>query len=486
MQKRIALRKGTVLQSRYRILRRLGSGGMGAVYEAEDVRLKNRLVALKETFADDDETRHAFEREAELLANTEHDAFPCVIDYFTEAEGCFLVMELVRGEDLQEILKRRDTPFEEDRVLEWADQILDALEDLHRQKIVHRDIKPANLKLTPRGRIKLLDFGIAKGNAGEPAVTTIGSFAATLQYAPLEQVLRADSYYHQILSDNFGENVETILRGGTDVRSDLYALGATIYQLVTKRLPKNAPTRATAVWSGQKDKLIPADKLNPRVSPQVAALLQKLLELEPENRPASAADTRRLIRKARAAKFKAADEILIESNEIESPAFQTLATATSFEPETADGILNVQIVKQNFVSNAPKFESISGSKRISLVVSAIVLITIIGMAFALSSKQNASELSESPQSIVETKQPNSKTNAERENKLKYPSQQPKTAVETHKSRTSSTAAKQEAKLVQPPETVSPPQASRQRIIVDKSKPQKIVEIKAEDFNNGAN
>ncbi|HZH34481.1 MAG TPA: serine/threonine-protein kinase, partial [Pyrinomonadaceae bacterium] len=296
MQKRSPLPRGTVLQGRYRISRRMGSGGMGAVYEAEDVRLKNRLVALKETFADDSETRQAFEREAWLLANTEHDAFPCVIDYFTEAEGCFLVMELIRGEDLAEILSQRTEPFEQEQILDWADQILDALEDLHAQNIIHRDIKPANLKLTPRGRIKLLDFGIAKGNSGDPTITTVGSLAATLQYAPLEQVLRADSNYHAVLSVNFADRVEEILRGGTDERSDLYALGATLYQLLTKRLPKNAPTRATAIWSGQKDTLRMIQELNPKVSAEVSSALLKIMELERENRPSTAAETRKLLR----------------------------------------------------------------------------------------------------------------------------------------------------------------------------------------------
>lgn len=379
MQKRTPLPKGTVLESRYRISRRLASGGMGAVYEAEDIRLKNRVVALKETFADTAETRKAFEREAGLLANTAHDAFPFVIDYFTEGDGCFLVMELIRGEDLYGMLSARTEPFEEAQVLDWADQILDALDYLHSKKIVHRDIKPANLKLTPNGRIKLLDFGIAKGNLGELNVTTVGSLAATLQYAPLEQVLRADANYHAVLSVNFAEKVEEILRAGTDARTDLYALGATLYQLLTKRLPKNSPTRATAVWSGQADTLQPVHHLNPLVSVPVSEALDKMLALEKEKRPVSALDMKNLLQEAKSG---------FEENEA-SPIF-TLFEENTFisnrenildDTNSEKGKIKINFAGPHFTVFSPKFETISESRQIPVFVFSLALIAIIGLSF---------------------------------------------------------------------------------------------------------
>lgn len=368
MQKRTPLPRGAVLENRYRITRRLGNGGMGAVYEAEDIRLKNRAVALKETFADTAETRKAFEREAELLANTAHDAFPFVIDYFAEGENCFLVMELIRGEDLAGMLSMRAEPFDESQVIDWTGQILDALDYLHSKKIVHRDIKPGNLKLTPKGRIKLLDFGIAKGNLGEIAVTTVGSLAATLQYAPLEQVLRADANYHAVLYVNFAEKVESILRAGTDARTDFYALGATVYQLLTKRLPKNSPTRAASVWSGQADTLQPLRELNPLVSVQFAQAIEKMLSLEKEKRPASAIEVKTLLAEAKIENqtFSFSEENTFISKKIERPE---------------KGKIKISFGGNSFAQFSPKFETISESRKVPVFVFSLALIGIFGLTF---------------------------------------------------------------------------------------------------------
>lgn len=297
MNKRLPLSAGTILQSRYTIVGQLGHGGMGAVYEAKDNRI-SASVALKETYAADDYTRNAFEREAKMLANLTHEAFPRVMDYFAEGDGFYLVMELIRGKDLSELLEERNAPFETEQVLEWADQILDALEDLHSQDIVHLDIKPSNLKLTPRGRIKLLDFGIAKGAAGDMTTlqSTVGSMAAaTLQYAPLEQVLRADTNWLQMLCVNFSDKTLSILDHGTDARSDIYALGATLYHLLTNTVPVNAPTRALSVWTGLADKLRPAHEINPKVSSSVSTALQKATEIDRERRPKSASEMRKML-----------------------------------------------------------------------------------------------------------------------------------------------------------------------------------------------
>ncbi len=203
-----------VLQNRYRIIRQLGQGGMGAVYEAVDERL-DTTVALKETLFTDERLRKQFEREARLLARMHHPALPRVSDHFSEADGQFLIMQFIAGDDLSEMIARRRGPFPTDQVLTWADQLLDALDYLHTQdpQIIHRDIKPQNLKLTARGQIILLDFGLAKGQIGEfSRVSTSASiFGYTPNYAPLEQIQGL----------------------GTDPRSDIYALGATLYHLMT-------------------------------------------------------------------------------------------------------------------------------------------------------------------------------------------------------------------------------------------------------------
>src|SRR5216683_2694444 len=163
----------TVLQGRYRVGHQLGQGGMGAVYEAIDERL-DTIVALKETLFTDEKLRKQFEREARLLARMHHPALPRVSDHFSEGEGQFLVMQFIAGDDLAETMKRKQGPFPADQVLTWGDQLLDALDYLHTQdpQIIHRDIKPQNLKITARGQIILLDFGLAKGQTGGISVVT--------------------------------------------------------------------------------------------------------------------------------------------------------------------------------------------------------------------------------------------------------------------------------------------------------------------------
>ncbi len=150
----------TVLQSRYRIVRKLSAGGMGTVYEAIDLRF-NSQIALKETHFTEEALRKQFEREAHLLYKLRHPAIARVIDHFVEHDGQFLVMDYVEGEDLWEKLEHKGDAFPVEDVLRWADQLLDALDYLHSQDppIIHRDIKPQNLKLTSRNQIILLDFG---------------------------------------------------------------------------------------------------------------------------------------------------------------------------------------------------------------------------------------------------------------------------------------------------------------------------------------
>lgn len=244
---------------------------MGAVYEAFDERL-SRAVALKETLVETDELRRAFEREARLLANLRHPALPKVLDHFSEEAGLFLVMEFIPGDDLGMMLADGRT-FSEGEVLRWADQLLDALEYLHTRElpVLHRDIKPSNLKLISERQIVLLDFGLAKGTAGQMAQTRSGSLLGySPNYSPLEQMQGT----------------------GTDARSDLYSLGATLYHVLTGVRPLDALTRANAVVNGQADPLRPPRELNESVSVNVSAALLRAMALNLDNRPRSASEMR--------------------------------------------------------------------------------------------------------------------------------------------------------------------------------------------------
>jgi formylglycine-generating enzyme required for sulfatase activity/predicted Ser/Thr protein kinase len=273
------LSPNTILQNRYRVIRQLGRGGMGTVYEALDERVQ-AIVAVKETqLAGDDRARREFKREAGLLANLQHQALPKVMDYFLEGEGEYLVMEFIPGYDLLELLTRRGGPFQVQTVLRWADTILGVLEYLHKREppILHRDIKPANLKLTKQEELYLIDFGLAKGAAGQmPTMLTSRSAQGyTPIYSPLEQIL--------------GQ--------GTEPRSDLYALGATLYHLLTNVVPADAPARYSQLEDGKPDPLLSIQTLNQQVPPAVATIIHQALAIRRRDRPESATAMRAALRR---------------------------------------------------------------------------------------------------------------------------------------------------------------------------------------------
>ena len=247
-----ALPAGTVLAGRYRIIRLLGQGGMSRVYLAEDTRLRVR-VAVKENLQTNPEARRQFEREARILARLSHPNLPRVTDHFTDPQTGrqYLVMDYVEGEDLETMVKRRG-PLPEQTALAWVGQVLDALEYLHAQQppIIHRDVKPGNIKITPEGKAVLVDFGIAK--VGGPALSTLtGARAVTPGYAPPEQ---------------YGMR--------TTERSDIYSVGATLYTLLTGRVPPEAPLRL----AGQR--LVPPRRVVPGVSRQTEAAVLRAMEME--------------------------------------------------------------------------------------------------------------------------------------------------------------------------------------------------------------
>lgn len=272
---------GTVLRSRYKILELVGQGGMGAVYLTQDLRLEGRRCALKEvilqptfdTYAQA-QARAQFHREASILARLDHPNLPKVSDYFSEGGRDYLVMDYVPGEDLRQIMRRAQEQgrfLEEKQVLAWMEQICDALEYLHSQDppVLHRDIKPANLKLTPEGRIKLVDFGLVKLlEPDESRTITILQGRGTVQYTPLEQ---------------YGGDM-----GHTDVRSDIYSLGATLYHLLTNQPPLDAKQRFL-----HPNALPPPRQLNPNLSPTTERAILSAMAMHPDDRPASIAEFRK-------------------------------------------------------------------------------------------------------------------------------------------------------------------------------------------------
>lgn len=253
----------SLLQNRYRILAELGRGGMGAVYHAHDENLSVD-VAIKENLVILPESERQFKREASLLASLRHTNLPRVIDHFViPGQGQYLVMDFIPGDDARHILETRG-PLPEAEVVAWGQQILSALAYLHQrpQPVVHRDIKPGNIKITPDGRAVLVDFGLAKQHDTTQQTTT-GAKSLTPGFAPPEQ---------------YGV-------GRTEPRTDIYALGATLYNLLTGDMPADSLERAMGTAT-----LKPLSDFNPAISERTAHAIKRALAVRPDERFATAAE----------------------------------------------------------------------------------------------------------------------------------------------------------------------------------------------------
>jgi serine/threonine protein kinase len=335
------LARGTMLQGRYRIVKRLGSGGMGAVYEAVDRRL-NITVAVKETFSADQRLRRQFGREARMLAKLNHPALPRVTDYFTESNRAFLVMQFIPGPDLAEIVTRKRGPFPRREVLAWADQVLGALVYLHapERQIVHRDIKPHNLKVTSSGQIALLDFGLAKSDTTESSLNSRRSvFGFTRRYSPPEQI--------QDL--------------GTTPRSDIYALGATLYHLFTGVKPPDAITRATELADGKPDPLRPAHLVYSEVGTEIATILNRAMALNPDDRCGCAEEFRDALLRVDYSRWAVANEfaLAVPPQTVNTVSVSTTMTAAAKPPlKPTQRIVVDNLPKPTVVDNVFKHNSV--------------------------------------------------------------------------------------------------------------------------------
>lgn len=257
----MTLAQNQIIQARYSIVALLGQGGFGAVYEAWDANL-SKHVAIKENLDTSPEAQRQFTHEAQILSGLSHPNLPRVQDHFLlPGQGQYLVMDFIEGEDLQAMLDRLGQPLTGDYALPWIAQVCDALAYLHIQNapIIHRDIKPANIKVTPQGKAVLVDFGISK--VYDPQLkTTVGARAVTPGYSPLEQ---------------YGQ-------GTTDQRSDLYALGATLYVLLTGKEPQESVQRVI------NDQVRAVHHINAQVPPAVGEAIQRAMCVNPTGRYASA------------------------------------------------------------------------------------------------------------------------------------------------------------------------------------------------------
>ncbi len=267
------LEPGTVLNGRYEVVRRIGGGGMGAVYYAKDKNLGEAPRAVKEMIQSQlDESQHEkaigdFRRESMLLSSLEHSSIPTIYDYFYDlgAARFYLVMKYISGGDF--LSRLRNAPggrIDEQTVTDWAMQVADVLHYLHTRPtpIIYRDLKPANLMIDGNsGRVMLIDFGIARWvTKQEKGVTAVG----TMGYAPPE-----------------------LFSGNVEPRSDLYSLGATMFHLLTGNDPQDNPLLIFDFAKNPRPR-----QLNPALSNEMERILMRVVEYKPEHRFRSAGELR--------------------------------------------------------------------------------------------------------------------------------------------------------------------------------------------------
>jgi len=276
----------------YRILKPLGRGGMGEVYLARDTRL-GRRVALKllpPALAEDPERRARFEQEAQVLAALDH---PGIVTVFSveESEGVhFMTMERVEGQTLDALIP--DTGLPENELLDLAAPLADALAAAHERGIVHRDLKPANVMRTPDGRVKVLDFGLAKRTVSAPVPAPTSTEADTEADEIPTQPLTAAG----ILLGTVPYMAPEVVRGQeAGPRADVFAFGALLYEMATGHRPFTGGSPAEALSSLLRDEPRPVTEIRPDLSPSLARFILRCLDKDPEQRPPSLRDLRRRI-----------------------------------------------------------------------------------------------------------------------------------------------------------------------------------------------
>jgi outer membrane protein assembly factor BamB/predicted Ser/Thr protein kinase len=313
-----ALKPGTILLGRYEVAAVMGGGGQGAVYQARDRNFPaaRRLVAVKEmhvTAADPSQRAasiRTFQREANLLATLSHPAIPKVYEFFDQNDRAYIVMEYINGSDLEALLvKTKRLPM--DKIIEWAIDLCDVLYYLHSyqpEPIIFRDMKPANIMIDSLGKVRLIDFGIAKiFDSGVKRHTQIGTegYSAPEQYKGLVTPL-----------------------------SDIYGLGATLHHVITREDPR---LQAPFTFVER-----PLERYNPEATPQLKAIIEKALSFEPENRFKTCLEMKQAFE---ALRYKAAPVVAPVPGAAPSPAVSPAQAA----PSAATGFIDTATEKETAV-----------------------------------------------------------------------------------------------------------------------------------------
>ncbi|MBW3593542.1 MAG: protein kinase, partial [Actinobacteria bacterium] len=251
----------TLFDDRYRILRKLGSGGMANVYLAEDEELGRRVAIkiLNERYANDELFNERFRREAKSAAALSHPNIVSIYDRGEASGTPYIAMEVIEGRSLKELIVTRG-PLAIPLALEYARKILDALRFAHRNGIIHRDIKPHNILIGPEGRVKVTDFGIAR--AGASQMTEVGSIMGTAQYLSPEQARGAP----------------------VAAPSDLYSAGIVLYEMLTGQVPFNGDSPIEIAMKHVNEAPPPPSELNPDVTAELDQVVLRALAKDPHDR----------------------------------------------------------------------------------------------------------------------------------------------------------------------------------------------------------
>ncbi len=324
---------------RYRIEHQMPLNGQTAVYEAYDT-VSNVRVIVKEIFvpfsaggsSGQEQVQIAFADQAQLLTRVRHDALLHVRDHFSEVGRQYLVLESIDGKTLADLLAEKGSAFETEEVMAWADQLLDALNQLHTfaPPIIHRSINPQHIKLALDGRIKLLAFGLSDGN-GTRISTDLSSPSAgsEIGYSPLEQIWDSlDPASQKVIINSYDDADGRALTEPLTAAADIFAFGSTLYHLLTGKKPVDALERSIEILEGNADPLAGVNELAPSVPSEVAEVIKKAMSIKSRERYDSAAIMRQVLKtaqvRARERVENEADETLEAAELIKQKQIQEL------------------------------------------------------------------------------------------------------------------------------------------------------------------
>lgn len=339
-------------KGRYRIDSPSPEPGSNAVYQAYDtssdskVFVKEIVVRLGKvtTLSQQENMRVAFENAARRMTEFHHDALLQVKDSYTEAGRQYIVLENVDGDDFQTLLDKNQRPYDVGDVLDWADQLLDAVNYLHNQKpsIIHKNIKPRNVKLALNGKVKLLSVSVTDDSGNEISTGFNEADAGTLNYSPLELIWDGlDAASQKVITNSYDDRSERTLKSPADARSDLYSVGATLYYLLTATVPVDPLERSIELLEGNTDPLKAPAKVDSRIAPEISDVVMRAMEIKRENRFDSASIMRQVLRTAvvrvkereasEAEEMEDAAEVLRNTQQLRMP--QAAQPPVAAEPE---------------------------------------------------------------------------------------------------------------------------------------------------------